>query len=158
MQQHGSKYFGPQTLGAKIQLFLNIVICISNLRESQMQHHCSKYFARRPHPHRRAPDPIGTKAQNSTFQEHGHVAYQTKGNHEFSNRIATILPTDQPPTRPLGWDQNSSFSEHGHVAYQIKGNHECSNMVATILPADSPHPTLWSKFNFFRAWSCCISD
>ena len=97
MQLDGSKYFGPQTLGSKIQLFLNIVMCISNLRESQMQQHCSKYFAHRPPPHRRAPDPMETKAQNSTFSEHGHVAYQTKGNLKFSNRIANILQTTLPP-------------------------------------------------------------
>ena len=61
-------------------------------------------------------------------------------------------------------DQNSTFSEHGHVAYQIKDNHECSNMVANILPADPPPPSTLDmrsvglKVNFFRTWSCCISN
>ena len=28
--------------------------------------------------------------RNSTFSEHGHVAYQIKGNHECSNLVANI--------------------------------------------------------------------
>ena len=54
MQLHGSKYFArrppppPTTLGdgIKIQLYGTWSCCISNLREMQMQQHCSKYFAR----------------------------------------------------------------------------------------------------------------
>ena len=52
------------------------------------------------------------------------------------------------------------FQEHGHIAYLIIGNRECSNMVANILPAAHP-PRPWGqkvKFNFFRTWSCCISN
>ena len=80
----------------------------------------------------------GVKGKNSTFSEHGHVAYQIKVNHECNNMVAHILPS-----RPLG--SNFNISEDGHVAYQIKGNNECSNMVANILPADPtsiPLPTL----------------
>ena len=59
-----------------------------------MQHHGSKYFAHKPLP---IPTPtpltMGSKAQNSTFSEHGHVAYQIKDNHECSNMVANILPT-----------------------------------------------------------------
>ena len=55
----------------------------------------------------------------------GHVAYQIKGNHECSQMIANILPTESH-LLPWGWGQtfgqNSTFPEHGHVAYQIKGN------------------------------------
>ena len=32
-----------------------------------------------------------SKGQYSTFSEHGHVAYQIKGNHEFSNMVANTL-------------------------------------------------------------------
>ena len=69
---------------------------------------------------------MGSVGQNSTFSEHGHVAYQIKENHECSNMVANILPADPPPpTLGMGSiGQNSTFSEHGHVAYQIKGNHE----------------------------------
>ena len=58
-----------------------------------MQQHCSKYFALRPPPTHTPPDPGG---QNSTFSEHGHVAYQTKGYRECSNMVANILPADHP--------------------------------------------------------------
>ena len=76
---------------------------------------------------------MGSKCQNATFSEHGHVAYQIKENHRCSNMIANISPSDPHPTLGLGSKgQNSTFSEHGHVAYQIKGNHKCSNLVAII--------------------------
>ena len=61
--------------------------------------------------------------QNSTFSEHGHVAYQIKDNHKCSNMVANILPPDPLPP-PLGIGpvgQNSTFSEHGHVAYDTQG-------------------------------------
>ena len=58
--------------------------------------------------------------------------------------------------------QSSTLSEYGHVAYQIKAIEACINLVANILPKD-PLPRSWgwgqrSKFNFFRTWSCCISN
>ena len=37
------------------------------------------------------------KWKNSTFSEHGHVAYQIKGKHECSNILANILPAPLPP-------------------------------------------------------------
>ena len=90
-----------------------------------MQQHGSKYCAYRPLPPPLTPLTLGlgTKGQNSTFSEHGHVAYKIKGNQECSNMVASILPTDPPLTlgmRSIG--QNSTLSEHGHVAFQIKGN------------------------------------
>ena len=80
----------------------------------------------------------GSKGQNSTFLEHGHVAYQVKENHECSNMVANILPADPLPPHDLGGSmgQISASSEHGHVAYQSKGNSKCSNMVANILCTD----------------------
>ena len=59
---------------------------------------------------------MGSIGQNSTFSEHGHVAYQIKGNHEMQ--------------------------QHSHAAYQIKENHECISMVANILPTDPNPPHL----------------
>ena len=64
---------------------------------------------------------VGSVGQNSTFSEHGHVAYQNKENHKCSNMVATILPTDSlhpPPDLWLG-----SIGHTSNVAYQIKGNH-----------------------------------
>ena len=103
-----------------------------------MQQHGSKYLAHRP-----PPNPgTGVKRSNSTFLEHGHVAYQIKGNHECSSMVANNLPADPPKT--LGDGDNRSkfnfFSENGLVAYKIKGNHECSDMVANIKLADTPPP------------------
>ena len=44
---------------------------------------------------------VGSKDQNSTFSEHGHVAYQIKENHECNNMVANILPTE--PAREKYW-------------------------------------------------------
>ena len=68
-------------------------------------------------------------------------------------------PTN-PLTLGLGSNcQNFTLSEHGHVAYQIKGNHEIQQHYnRRPLPHD---PRGWGqtvKFNFFRTWSCCISN
>ena len=109
----------------------------------------------------------GSMCQNSTFLEHGLVAYQFKVNHFMQQHGSKKMPTDPyppplpPPTLGMGSvGQNSTSSEHGHVTYQIKENHECSNMVANILPADTPDPgngVNRSKFNLFKTWSCCVS-
>ena len=40
---------------------------------------------------------VGSKAQNSTSSEYGHVAYQIKRNQTCSNIIGNILPADPPP-------------------------------------------------------------
>ena len=69
-----------------------------------MQQHGSNYFARRPH-----PLDMGSVCQNSTFSEHGNVAYQIKENHEFSNMIANILRTDAPPPDPGDGVYRSKF-------------------------------------------------
>ena len=42
-----------------------------------------------------APDTgLWSNGQNSTFTEHGHVAYQIKENDKCSNIVANILPAD----------------------------------------------------------------
>ena len=82
------------------------------------------------------PPPWGSKGCNSTFSEHGHIAYKIKGNHKCSNMVANILPAAPPPSPdPRVKRLNLTFAEHDHVAYQIKGNREYSNMEANILPA-----------------------
>ena len=50
--------------GQNSTLFRTWSCCISNKRESHMQHHCSKYFASRP-----SLSPPGHGDQNSTFSE-----------------------------------------------------------------------------------------
>ena len=66
-----------------------------------MQQHGSRYSAHRP-PLTLA---IGSKGPNTTFSEHGHIAYQIKWNPECSKMVANILPADPPPPRPWGWGQ-----------------------------------------------------
>ena len=39
---------------------------------------------------------VGSKGQNSTFSEHGHVVYQIKWDHKCSNRKAHILSLHTP--------------------------------------------------------------
>ena len=58
----------------------------------------------------------GSKGQNATFSEHGHVEYQIKWNHECSNMSARILSLHTPSVK----GQNIFFSESGHVVYQIR--------------------------------------
>ena len=67
---------------------------------------------------------MGLAGQTSTFSEHSHAAYEIKQNHECSNMVANILPTDIPTLGMGSVGLNSTFSEHGHVAYQIEGNQE----------------------------------
>ena len=78
---------------------------------------------------------LGVKRSKIFFLEHGHVAYQIKGNHECRNIVANILPP--PPPQGMGSiGQKTTFSEHGHFAYQIKRNHEMKqhgrNMVEIV--------------------------
>ena len=135
-----------------------------------MQQHGRKYFAHKSPPSIPPPPQtlgMGSIGQNSTFSEYGHVAYQIKLNHKCSNMSAPIYPPPPPPpTLLLGIGsvgQNSAFSEHGHVECQIKGKHEMQQHSSKyfVCSPSLPHP--WdrvnrSKFDFFRIWSCCISN
>ena len=54
-----------------------------------MQQNCSKYLLVD------SPDPgDGVSRSKFNFSEHGPVDYQIKKNHECSNIVANILPTD----------------------------------------------------------------
>ena len=114
-----------------------------------MQHHGSKYFP--PY-----PDPalgMGSVRQNSTFSEHGHVAYQNKPRISTLQEYGSKYFLKETPDSGDGVSRSKfNFSEHGHVAYQIKENHECSNMVVYILQVD-PLPPIpregVSRSNFF---------
>ena len=99
-----------------------------------MQHMVAYFLPADPPP---PPPPalgMGSVGQNLTFSENSHVAYQIKENHECSNMVANILPSDLPLPPTLGMEvssKNSTVSEHGHVAYEIKNNQKCSKMVVT---------------------------
>ena len=61
----------------------------------------AKYFARRP----LATPTLGmwSVGQNLTFLEHGHVAYQLKGNQEMQQHGSKYFARKHP--RPWGWGQ-----------------------------------------------------
>ena len=56
---------------------------------------------------------MGSKGQNSTFSEHGHVAYQIKGNQVCSNMVANILIVDLLPPLPQPQNCISNYREKG---------------------------------------------
>ena len=158
MQQLGSNYFACRppypTLEVKTskkKLFQNMVLLHIKLKRIT---NAASRLQIPPRP------TFGSKGQNSTFSEYGHVEYQIKWDHECSNMVAIILPADPPSTQGVK-RLNPTFSEHGHVAYQIKGNYECSKMIANILPADPQPLTLrvgskGQNSTFIGKWSCCI--
>ena len=77
---------------------------------------------------------MGSKVQNSTFSEHGHVAYQIKENHECSNKEPNILLAD---TLTLGMGQIGQ-----------KEIRKCSSEIANIcpeMPTPSPRPWGWGQ-------------
>ena len=87
---------------------------------------------------------------------------QQHGSKYFARRP---LPPPPDPGDGMGSiDHKSIFPEHGHsalLASQIKGNPEMQQHGSKYLPP--PPPTLGdgvkrSKSNFFRTWSCCISN
>ena len=63
-----------------------------------MQQHGKSYFARRPTDPNHSTLGLGSKGQNSTFSEYGHVAYQIKWNRECSNMQAHIQSLHTPST------------------------------------------------------------
>ena len=74
------------------------------------------------------------------FSEHGHVAYQIKGNHEFGNMVANILPTDPP--RPLGSKcSNATFQDMVMLHIKLKEITNaalCSNFCPQTPPTTLP--------------------
>ena len=162
MQQHGSKYFAhrppPPTLGmgsvGHNSTFQNkVMLCI----KLKWITNPATWLPADP-----LPPPLTLKSvgQNFTFLAHGFVAYQIKDNHECSNMVANMLPTD--PQDPWDGVSRSQFNFwQNMVMLHIKLKRIMK--AATWLPADPPRPdpgdgVSWSKFSFYRTWSCCISN
>ena len=113
MQQHDSKDFArippsPTDIGgvvkrSKFNIFRPWPCCVSNLRESHIQQHGSKYFAHR------AKVPKGSKGQNSTFTgtwsccilnlRKQHMQQHTSK--YFAN--IPLFPHTIPHPDPVGW-------------------------------------------------------
>ena len=86
-----------------------------------------------------------SNSHNSTFSEHGHVAYQIKRNQKcinmvanFCTQTATSLPTPPPP--PQLNVEIQIFQNMVMLHINFKWNHKCNNMVANIWSADPPPP------------------
>ena len=54
---------------------------------------------------------MGSKGQTFTFSEHGHVAYQIKGNDECSNMQANILSLHTPLSPGVGLKVKTFFKK-----------------------------------------------
>ena len=96
IQRHGSNYFArdphplwPYGRKVKIELFQNMVMLHVKLNGILKNiNMVANIFPQTPsHPPTLG---IGSIDHNSTFSEHGHVAYQIKTNHECSNMITNI--------------------------------------------------------------------
>ena len=101
---------------------------------------------------------MGLLGQHSTFSEHGHVAYQIKGNHQMQQRGSKYIACR--PLSDLGDGVNrSKFNFFRTTVMVMLQNNECSIMVANFLliHPHAPDPVDMSKFNFFTQ-SCCISN
>ena len=62
---------------------------------------------------------VGSKRQNSTFSEHGHVAYQIKGNDECINMQAHILSLQAPSIPMVGSNVVFFIFKEVMLLYQI---------------------------------------
>ena len=151
---------------------------------------------------------VGSKGQNSTFSDHGHVAYQIKGNLECHNMVATFCPPFHPlpnpvcevqtqvfqnmvmlhiklneikmqqygrkyfprrppplPSGPWRWGQKVKiqfFKNMVIVHIKLKGITSAATWWQIFCPQTPPPPHdprgQKVRFNFFRIWSCCISN
>ena len=67
---------------------------------------------------------VGSKGHNSTFSEHGQVAYQIKGNHESSSMIPNILLADPyPPPTPWPWGLGQKFKFNFFITWSCCISH-----------------------------------
>ena len=84
------------------------------------------------------------KCQNSIFVEHGHVAYQIKGNHSSSNMVENILAGN--PLRPpltLGVKRSKIvFTEFYHIKLNRFLNSETWQQIFCLHTFSLPHSTL----------------
>ena len=94
---------------------------------------------------------MGLIGQNSTFSDHGHVAYKFKGNQELSSIVANILLSDPYPTTlptpTLGiWSlgQKQLFQNMVVLHIKLKRITNAKKTVANIL-SQTPRPWEWGQ-------------
>ena len=90
---------------------------------------------------------MGLKCQNSIFLEHGHVAYQIKGNHGCSNMVENILAGNPlPPPLTLGV-KRSKLIFYRILSYQIKKDYQIQkhgSKYSAYIPSPFPtRPWVW---------------
>ena len=85
---------------------------------------------------------MGSKCQNSIFLEHGHAAYQIKGNHGCSNMVENILAWKTPPTPFNPGGQNYFFTEYFHIKLNRFSNSETWQQIFCLHTFSLPHSTL----------------
>ena len=88
---------------------------------------------------------MGSKCQNSFFLEHGHVAYQIKGNHGCSNMVENSLAGNPLQTPLLPWGskgQNQIFTEYDHIILNRFSNSETWQQLFCLHTFSLPHSTL----------------
>ena len=94
---------------------------------------------------------MGSIGQNSTFSEHGHVAYQIKWNHEMQQHGSKYFARRPPMPLTHSIGQKSTFSEHCHVASQRMQQH--GSKYFACRPPFPQDPRVWgpkSKIQFFQ--------
>ena len=100
---------------------------------------------------------MGSERQNSTFSEQPHVANQI-------NILKGITNAALGPGDGVNRSKVNFFRTQNMVMLPIRLKGIIKNLLQSPPPPDPskslPPPTLGtgSKANFFRTWSCCISD
>ena len=81
---------------------------------------------------------MGLVGQNSTFSEHGHVAYQIKRNHKKQQYGSIFFcPQTQPHPQPRGQKVKFQlFPNNVKLHIKLKGITNAATWSANILPAD----------------------
>ena len=122
------------------------------LKGSRMQQHGRKYFGLEPPP--TPSNPGGQKVKIQFCTEHYHIKLIDSRIQKHNSKFSAYIPSPYP--LDLCWGVKGQI--------QLIENMVMLHMKAATCkyfgrrsPLPAP-PTLWSKVNLFRTWSCCISN
>ena len=94
------------------------------------------------------PSPIALgDGSKLTFSEHGHVAYQIKGNHNCNNLVANLKPSDPLPHQTL-WVKKSKFNFFQNMVMlhnKLKGMEHRAPCKHIFSPYTHPQHVGWIK-------------